>query len=96
VTIEPTIISIQAVELGYVVVVDGQEASLAEAPQRTLEHILAANPALTQETAFTEARVFVRADLDVAYQSVIEVVETLQDARFQRVAIVAQDADATL
>jgi biopolymer transport protein ExbD len=37
----------------------------------------------------------VRADLDVAYQHVITVVETLQDARFRKVTIYAQRAEET-
>jgi biopolymer transport protein ExbD len=49
---------------------------------------------LTPEAALREGRIFVKADLDVSYQDVVSAVDTLQHARFARVAIVAQNADA--
>ena len=57
---------------------------VAETLTHALEQLLA---------AYAEARVYVRADLDVAYQHVVRVVETLQLARFRKVAILAQRAD---
>jgi biopolymer transport protein ExbD len=94
-SIPPTIVTIHAAAGGFQVMVGSEESTLDWLGQRTLAHILGADPVLTQEDALIDARVFVRADLDVAYQDVIAVVETLQDAQFQRVAIAAQNADAS-
>jgi biopolymer transport protein ExbD len=91
--IPPTVVTIQAEGAGYRVLVGAEEVAPADLARETLRHILAANPALEAEDAHADARVFVRADLDVAYQNVVTVVETLQGARFERVAIVAQNAD---
>jgi biopolymer transport protein ExbD len=82
--IPPTIVEIRDAPGGYRIFMSGDDA---------LAHMLAVDPALTPEDAFAEGRIFVRADLDVAYQNVITVVETLQDAHFRKVAIYAQNAD---
>jgi biopolymer transport protein ExbD len=74
--------------------VGGETVTRAELAQTALAQMLAADSALTHEHALAEGRVFVRADLDVDYQSVVSAVDDLQQARFQKVAIVAQDADA--
>lgn len=92
--IPPTIVTIHAAPDGYRVMVGSEESSLTDLGRRALAHVLAADPVLTTEDALLDARIFVRADLDVAYQDVITVVGALQDAQFQRVAIAAQDADA--
>jgi biopolymer transport protein ExbD len=92
--IEPTIVEIQAAPDGYRVFISGAETTLDRLPADALAHMFAANPAITREDAFADGRIFVRSDLCVAYQHVITVVETLQQARFQQVAIYAQSADA--
>ena len=91
--IEPTIVELRAAPEGYAVFVGGQAVSEADIGERALAHILAANPALDAATAHAEARVFVRSELDVAYAPVVHVVEALQQARFAKVAIIAQNAD---
>jgi biopolymer transport protein ExbD len=93
--IPPTIVEIRAAPEGYRVFLNGEETSLERISTDALSHMLAADPALIAEDVYAEGRIFVRADLDVAYQHVVTVVETLQDAQFQKVAIYAQDADAT-
>jgi biopolymer transport protein ExbD len=55
--------------------------------------MLASDSATTPELALSEGRIFVRADLDVAYADVVSAVETLQHASFRQVSIVAQNAD---
>jgi biopolymer transport protein ExbD len=72
----------------------GEETSLDQLGHDALSHMLAVDPAITPEDAFVEGRIYVRSDLDVAYEHVVTVVETLQDARFRKVAIYAQNADA--
>lgn len=89
--IDPTIIHVRA---GQRVFLGGEEVSRAELPQAAMAHVLASDRALLPEDVLAEGKLFVRADLDVRYQDVISVVEDLQAARFQRVSIVAQDADA--
>jgi biopolymer transport protein ExbD len=91
--IPPTIVQIRAAPGGYAIFVSGEETNLDGLGLDALAHMLAANPEITAGDAFAEGRIFVRADLDVAYQHVITVVETLQDARFRKVAIYAQNAD---
>ena len=49
--------------------------------------------ALTPEDAYADGRVRVYADLDVAYQNVVSVIDTLQQASFQKVMVAPQDAD---
>lgn len=92
--IEPTIVALRATAAGVVVFVGDQAVSLDQLGQRTLSHILGADPTLTPQVAHEHARVFVRADLDVAYQDVVSVVDELQQSQFQTVSIVAQNADA--
>lgn len=91
--IAPTIVEIRAAPNGYEVMVGDQATTLDRLAADTLAHMLAANPAATPEHAFADGRVFVRSDLDVAYQDVITVVEALQQSRFRNVAIYAQSAD---
>jgi biopolymer transport protein ExbD len=91
--IPPTVVQIRVAPGGYAVFVNGEEAGLDRLGGVALAHMLAADPAITREDAFAEGRIYVRSDLNVTYQSVITVVETLQDAHFRKVAIYAQSAD---
>jgi len=88
----PTIVDIRLTGGVVRVYVDEEEVSGEELPQRALAHLQAAHPSLTAEDALANAHVFVRADLDVAYDRVVHVVDTLQRAQFQHVAISAQQA----
>lgn len=91
--IEPTLVEVRDTPLGARVFVAGEEARLGEIGARTLAHVLASDPALTAEDAFSDARVFVRSDLDIAYHNIVSVVDELQEARFQKVAVMAQGVD---
>ena len=93
VVIPSAIVQIRAAPGGYRIFMSGEETTLERLGVDALGQMLAVDPRLTAEQAHAEGRIFVRADLDVAYQDVITVVETLQDARFRRVAIYAQNAD---
>jgi biopolymer transport protein ExbD len=92
VTLPPTMVSVR--EMGGLVriYVDDEEVSAADLSQRALAHVLASNAALTTADALDNARIFVRADLDVAYDRVVSVVDALQRAQFRKVAIAAQQA----
>jgi len=92
VALPPTIVAIRQVGGAVQVFVDDEEVSSAELPQRALAHLQAANPSLTAEDALENAHIYVRADLDVAYERVVAVVEALQRAQFLHVAISAQQA----
>jgi biopolymer transport protein ExbD len=91
--IPPTTVSLREAPRGFRVFVGDQETSLDQVSERTMAHVLAVDPALTIVDAQADARVFVRSDLDVAYENVVAVVDDLQQARFQKVSLIAQDAD---
>jgi biopolymer transport protein ExbD len=91
--IEPTIVELREDPAGYRLFVGGAETTLDQLSRKTFEHIMAADPALVREDILAEGRVFIRADLDVAYQNVVSVTDTLQDEGFAKVAIAAQNAD---
>lgn len=93
--IEPTIVELRAdPAAGYRLFVSGAETTLDLVANRTFEHILAADPQLEREDILAEGRVFIRADLDVAYSNVVSVTDTLQGEGFEKVSIAAQRADA--
>jgi biopolymer transport protein ExbD len=96
VNIDPTIVHIRPASYGGSrIYVANEETTLEHLGATVLAHMLAADPELTTAAAQAEGRVYVRADLDVAYQDVVTIVEALQDAGFQKVAVYAQNADAT-
>ena len=74
------------------VYVDEEEVDAEDLPPRALAHLQAAHPSLTAEDALANAHIYVRADLDVAYDHVVNVVDSLQRAQFRNVAISAQQA----
>lgn len=88
----PTIIDVRARAGGYAVFVGSEETSLAELPSRVAASIAAADSRLSSADT-RQARIFVRADLDVAYQHVVTVMDALQSARFGKVSLLAQNAD---
>jgi len=92
VALPPTIVAIRQIGGAVQVFVDNEEVSSDELPQRALAHLQTANPSLTAEDALANAHIFVRADLDVAYERVVTVVDSLQRAQFMHVAISAQQA----
>ena len=91
--IEPTIVELRTAPTGFAVFVGGVEVSFETLGANALAHIAAANPALAAGDIHAEARVFVRADLDVAYAPVVGAVEALKLSGFENVSIVAQRAD---
>jgi biopolymer transport protein ExbD len=92
--IAPTIVDIAQGEAGGVRwYIDDVETPGAELAARTLAHVLAANPALTAADVYSEARIYVRADQDIAYARVVEALDALQRAHFAKVSLSAQRAD---
>lgn len=91
--LEPTIVELRADPTGYRLFVSGTETTIEQVAARTFEHILSADPALVREDVLRDGRVFIRADLDVAYQNVVAVTDRLQNEGFEKVAIAAQRAD---
>lgn len=92
VALPPTIVAIRQTGGAVQIFVDQEEVTGADLAQRALAHLQAANPSLTAEDALANAHIYVRADLDVAYQRVVSVVDALERARFDHVAISAQQA----
>ena len=91
--IPPTIVELRADPSGYALYVSGVRTSIDSVGADALAHVLAAQPTLLAEDAFAEARIHIRADLDVRYQDVVSVVERLQEANFQKVTVLAQRVD---
>jgi biopolymer transport protein ExbD len=91
--IPPTMVRLVEAADGYRLFVDGEETTIMEVSEVTLEHMLAVDRALTPEDAYADGRVRVYADLDVAYQNVVSVIDTLQQASFQKVVVAPQSAD---
>jgi biopolymer transport protein ExbD len=89
--IPPTMVEVLPSQQGFRLRVGGQDAAMEELGQQTLAHVLAATPALTPDDARAEARIHVRADPDVAYEHVVATIETLQQARFRKVGLLAPD-----
>jgi biopolymer transport protein ExbD len=87
-----TIVAIRLISGVARIYVDDEEVSAEGLAQRALAHLQAAHPSLTAEDALANAHIYVRADLDVAYDRVVNVVDALQRARFRNVAISAQQA----
>ncbi len=94
VAIPPTIVYLRYAPEGVLYFVGAEETSRDQLATRALQQMLAVDPSITANHALAEGRLFVRSDLDVAYANVVSVVEDLQAARFRKVSIVAQDADA--
>jgi biopolymer transport protein ExbD len=91
--IPPTIVDVRSSPDGFAVFIGSEETTLQRLGADTLAYMTAVEPLLEPADAYADGRIYVRADLDVAYQHVVTVVETLQDARFRKVSIYAQRAD---
>ncbi len=92
--ISPTIVDIEQAPGGGVrMLVDQEAVTASDLAQLTLAHVLSQNSALTAEDAYAEARIYVRADQDIAYGNVVAALDILQGARFAKVGIFAQRAD---
>ena len=92
IALPPTIVFVRIMGGQVRIFVDDEEVSAADVSQRALAHVMAADASLTTADALDNARIFVRADLDVAYDRVVSVVDALQSAQFRKIAITAQQA----
>ncbi|GAM98824.1 biopolymer transport protein ExbD/tolR [alpha proteobacterium U9-1i] len=90
----PTIVAIFRADGALRIEVDGETTSPGDLAGLVLARAAANNPTTPTQDLKREARIFVRADLDVAYQSVISVMDELYGAQFARIGVYAQDADA--
>lgn len=93
VMIPPTYVDLREEPGGYRLYVGSEETTITEVSELTLQQMLAVDRALTPQDAHADGLVYVRADLDVAYQNVVAVVDALQQAHFQKVTMAAQNAD---
>ncbi len=93
VMIPPTVVELREAANGYRLFVGAEETTIQEVSELTLMHMLAVDRAITPEVAYTQGRVYVRSDLDVAYGNVVAVVDDLQNAQFQKVTIASQSAE---
>ena len=91
--VEPTIVELHEDAGGYRLFVGGHETTMQDVARRTFEHIMTADPTLVREDVLAEGRVFIRSDLDVAYQNIVAVTDTLQTEGFAKVSVAAQRAD---
>lgn len=92
--IEPTIVEIHRAGDDVRFSISGADVPRGQLAERALADLLSKDHAVTVEDALRDGRIYVRADLDVAYQPVVTAIEDLQAAHFQKVAVYAQDADA--
>jgi biopolymer transport protein ExbD len=93
VTIPPTIVDIRAAPGRVRLFIGAEEIASDALASAALAHMLAADRTLSTEDALRGGRVFIRAELAVPYQSVVSVVDDLQQAEFSNVSIAAQNAD---
>ncbi|ANP47671.1 biopolymer transporter ExbD [Candidatus Viadribacter manganicus] len=91
--LEPTIVELRDAPSGYRLFVGGAETTIEQVGARTFEHIMSADPALVRDDVLREGRVFIRADLEVAYQNVVSVTDQLQGEGFAKVTLAAQTAE---
>lgn len=91
--IEPTIVELREDAAGYRLLVGEREVALERLGRSVLERVLAAQPVLTAQDAFAEARIYVRSDQGVAYGKVVAVIDELQHSGFAKVSIFSQTAE---
>jgi len=92
--IRPTKVRLLEAPDGYRLFVDDEETTILEVSEVTLQHMLAVDRAITPQDAYADGRVHVYADLDVAYQNVVSVIDTLQRASFQNVIVAPQSEES--
>ena len=89
----PTIVSVLSDGGVLRLEVDGEVVPESELADRVLSRAALNNPHLPASDLKREARVYVRADMDIAYQAVVGVVDTLYGARFSQIGVYGQRAD---
>ncbi len=92
--IAPTIVDIAPnADGGARLLLDGYEVALDELNDAILRHVSTQRDDLGEGAIRAEARVFVRADLEISYAHVVAVIDQLQNDGFERVGVFAQLAD---
>lgn len=89
----PTIVAVLRDGDGLRVEVDGEIVAQRDLAARVLARAALNNPLVLAADLKRDARVYVRADMDVAYQSVIGVMDELYSARFAQIGVYGQRAD---
>lgn len=89
----PTIVAVLRDGDGLRLEVDGAAVTQNELVERVFVRAALNNPGVAAAELKSEARVYVRADMDVAYQSVVSVMDELYGARFARIGVYGQRAD---
>lgn len=89
----PTIVAVLRVGDGLRVEVDGEVVSQRDLEERVLARAALNNPLVPVGELKREARIYVRADMDVAYQAVVGVMDELYSARFAQIGVYGQRAD---
>lgn len=94
VEIAPTIVDVLSnADGGARLLVGGDETAWDDLTNAVLRHISAQDGGLDSAIILTEARVYVRADLDLAYTHVVSAIDQLQHDGFEKVSVFAQSAD---
>ena len=94
VDIAPTIIDVLPnADGGARLLMDGHEVAWSDLNDAILQRVSAQNDGLDAGVIRMEARVFVRADLDLAYTHVVSAIDQLQHDGFAKVGVFAQSAD---
>lgn len=94
VDIAPTIVDVLPnADGGARFLINGDEVALIDLTNALLQRIAAQNGGLDSAVIMAEARVFVRADLDLAYTHVVSVIDQMQHEGFEKVGVFSQSAD---
>jgi biopolymer transport protein ExbD len=88
----PTLVEMNDTSGQLLIYVDRQPTTLEGLGDKVLERAIENNPALSIVDMYTEAKIFLRADQESAYGSVIRVMSRLQEEGFVQVGIVAESA----
>ncbi|MFT3727021.1 MAG: biopolymer transporter ExbD [Terricaulis sp.] len=92
--IKPTVVDVHRGAAGAEYSIGGEPLTLDQLGDAALAAMMAADRRVTTADAHYNGRIYVRADLDVGYQGVVSAVDALAQARFRKVSIARQDADA--
>ena len=92
--IAPTIIDVLPnADGGARLSIDGYDVALGDLGDAILQRVSSQNDGLNESAIRMEARVFVRADLDLAYTHVVAAIDQLQSDGFEKVGVFMQSAD---
>ena len=79
----------------FTLTVDREPVAFDQLAQAAFARAHANNPSLDVEQVYAEARIFVRAEQSLAYGDVVMVMDALNHARFAKVGVFAETAEAS-